>query len=85
MFDHILRQLEGSQTATKLQEYMRVLLTPAYESMVNRTGRLTGAEERMMSSGKAALCATGYTPCIEEARRAWALWMSSTEPDAGIP
>lgn len=85
MFDHILRQLEGTKTADKLHEYVKVILTPAYETLANKTGPLTEAEERMISSGRAALCATGYEPCIAEARRAWKIWMTTGDPDAGIP
>lgn len=62
-----------------------MILTPAYEALANKTGPFTAPEERMLSNGRAALCATGYAPCVAEARRAWKIWMMTDDPDAGIP
>lgn len=85
MFDHIQRHIEGSSTATKFREYIKIVLTKAYIQLQKNEAKLNKGQERMYKSAKSALCNAGYEPCIEEARSQWRKWMESEEPDAGIP
>lgn len=86
MIDHIGRHIDSSSVHKKFQTYVRLLLTPLYEELGNepQDGESEG-RAHLRSSSKIFLCQAGYKPCIEEAQKAFEVWMLSDHPDEGNP
>lgn len=86
LIDHIGRHIDMSAVHKKFEIYVRTLLTPLYEELVQKQN---DNEEKwktnLRSLAKTFLCRAGYKPCIEEAQKVFKKWMDSLEPDLGNP
>ncbi|XP_058826210.1 aminopeptidase N [Topomyia yanbarensis] len=86
LIDHIGRHIDMSAVHKKFEIYVRTLLTPLYEELVQ--DQLEGEAKwktNLRSLAKTFLCRAGYKPCIEEAQAVFKNWMDSPEPDLGNP
>ncbi|XP_055634884.1 aminopeptidase N [Toxorhynchites rutilus septentrionalis] len=84
--DHIGRHIDMSAVHKKFEIYVRTLLTPLYEGLMNNQhedeDKSTG---NLRTLAKTFLCKAGYKPCVEEAQSVFKIWMDSPEPDNGNP
>lgn len=86
LIDHIGRHIDMSAVHKKFEIYVRTLLTPLYEELVeNQTEEEEKWKINLRSLAKTFLCRAGYKPCIEEAQHVFKKWMDSLEPDLGNP
>lgn len=86
LIDHIGKHIDSSAVHKKFQTYVRILLTPLYEELGNepQEGESEG-RAHLRSSSKVFLCQAGYSPCIQEAQKAFKKWRESPNPDEGNP
>ncbi|XP_055524204.1 aminopeptidase N [Wyeomyia smithii] len=86
LIDHIGRHIDMSAAHKKFEIYVRTLLTPLYEELVqDQQEEGDNWKSNLRSLAKSFLCKAGYKPCIEEAQRVYKNWMESAEPDMGNP
>lgn len=86
LIDHIGRHIDMSAVHKKFEIYVRTLLTPLYEELVeNQRDNEEKWKTNLRSLAKTFLCRAGYKPCIEEAQKVFKKWMDSPEPDLGNP
>ncbi|XP_062552082.1 aminopeptidase N [Armigeres subalbatus] len=86
LIDHIGRHIDMSAVHKKFEIYVRTLLTPLYEELVqNEQEDEAKWKTNLRSLAKTFLCRAGYKPCIEEAQQVFKKWMDSPEPDLGNP
>ncbi|XP_050097028.1 aminopeptidase N [Anopheles aquasalis] len=86
LIDHIGRHIDMSAVHKKFETYVRTLLTPLYEELIDSQSEHEETwEANLRSLAKSFLCRAGYKPCIEEAQRAFRKWMESSDPEMGNP
>ncbi|XP_055586329.1 aminopeptidase N isoform X2 [Uranotaenia lowii] len=88
LIDHIGRHIDMSAVHKKFEIYVRTLLTPLYEELVQDQSNDEEEEKwkgNLRNLAKTFLCRAGYKPCIEEAQKVFKKWMDSPEPDLGNP
>jgi hypothetical protein len=65
------------------QEYLKGLLIPVLDALGDDEKSLWKTELRIKT--RHLLCQTGFSPCVDNARSLFAIWVNATHPDDGIP
>ncbi|GBP64099.1 Aminopeptidase N [Eumeta japonica] len=87
MIDHIGRHIDSSEVHTKFQAYVRALLSPLYEELIQEEERADEENWRknLRSYTQNFLCKAGYRPCIRHAQVHFRKWVDAPNPDEGNP
>ncbi|KAL1140873.1 hypothetical protein AAG570_000801 [Ranatra chinensis] len=81
--ERLRKRFQGTTAAQNLDAYLKSLLIPVLDALGEEDKSVWKTELRIKT--RHLLCQTGFSPCVDNARTLFAIWVNATHPDEGIP
>lgn len=83
--DRIRKQFLGTKASKNFDLYLQALILPPLEAVGEEADKTSTWRSDFRVKTRHLLCSTNFPNCIEHARGYYAIWLNTSQPDAGMP